>query len=138
MCRFISFFHNPKTGDLAVKDLNSHGETEMALNLNLKVWREAHYTPNGNIELRFNEGDEIPENYKEHFKEKFPTFSSFFNYCIMSTGQDKVFPGSLDLRGLTSAKGLVLPKEVGSLDLRGLTSEERSELRIKYPTLLIS
>ncbi|MFA6359033.1 MAG: hypothetical protein WCY09_10345, partial [Candidatus Omnitrophota bacterium] len=46
--------------------------------------------------------------------------------------------GSLDLRGLTSAKGLVLPKEVGSLDLRGLTSEERSELRIKYPTLLIS
>ena len=104
MCRFISFFHDPKTGDIAISDMNSHGDTEKALKLNLKVWREAHYTPGGDIELRFNPEDERPENYEEHFKKRFPTFASFFNYCIMTTGQEREFGGSLYLNGLTSAE----------------------------------
>ena len=75
MCRLISFWHKPLTGDIAVSDLNSHSETYSALKLD-NCWREAHYTPDGKIELRFNPDDIKPELYEEHFKERFPTFIS--------------------------------------------------------------
>jgi len=37
MCQFISFFHNPETGEIKVKDLESHGNTESMLGLNTKT-----------------------------------------------------------------------------------------------------
>ena len=133
MCRFISFFHNPLNGDIAASDLNSHGNTETNLKLNLNIWREAHYTSNGEIELRFNPTDVIPENYEEHFKERFPTFLSFFNHVITSCTKDGVFNGNLDLGRLTSAKDLVLPKTIsGWLDLGGLNGQDRKYIRDKF------
>ena len=45
--------------------------------------------------------------------------------CLNNPGKFKFFRGSIDLRALTSAEGLVLPKYVsGSIDLRALTSAE--------------
>ena len=122
MCEFISFWHKPLTGDIAVSNLNSHSETYATLKLD-NCWREAHYTPDGVIELRFNPGEIKPELYEEHFRERFPTFTSFFNWAIMSCTKEGVFSGYLDLSGETSAKDLVLPETVGGyLDLSGLTS----------------
>ena len=122
MCEFISFWHKPLTGDIAVSNLNSHSETYATLKLD-NCWREAHYTPDGVIELRFNPGEIKPELYEEHFRERFPTFTSFFNWAIMSCTKEGVFSGNLDLSGLTSVKDLVLPETVGGyLDLSGLTS----------------
>ena len=130
MCQFISFFHNPLNGDIAVSDLNSHGNTETELKLNKNIWREGHYLPNGGVELRFNPDDITPENYEEHFKNRFPTFIDFFNYCIMSTNSKETFGGYLDLRGLKSAKGLVLPKSVGGyLDLSYNVRAEYEKLK---------
>lgn len=134
MCRFISFWHNPLNGDVVVSDLNSHSNTQEALNLNQNVWCEGHYLPDGEIELRKNPGMRIPENYNENFKQRFPDFSSFFNWAIMSTSKNGVFIGFLDLSSLTSAEGLTLPKECGFLDLRSLTSVDKALLRKKgYP-----
>jgi len=48
----------------------------------------------------------------------------------------KTVSGGLDLSGLTSAAGLTLPKTVsGGLDLRGLTSADKDMLRKKNPGL---
>jgi len=49
MCEFASFFYNPKTGEIKVWDLTSHGNTEKALGLDLSVWGEGHYRPDGDI-----------------------------------------------------------------------------------------
>ena len=49
MCEFISFFHLPDTGEIKVWDLESHGNTEKKLELDMKKWREGHYTPKGRI-----------------------------------------------------------------------------------------
>ena len=136
MCKFCSLFHNPLTGEIKIADLNSHGETERKLNLDPKIWREGHYTPEGKIELRFTEDDRVDKvEYETAFKNRFPTFISFLNWAFK---QESYIGGSLYLRGLTSAKGLVLPKEIGgSLDLNGLTSAEKKELRKKYPKIKI-
>ena len=160
MCEFASFFHNPLTGEIAVKDLDSHGNTEKKLNLDPKTWREGHYTPKEEITLRFTSEDRVDKTeYETAFKNRFPSFVSFFNWAIKEIGcsekyggslnlngltsaKDLVLPktigGSLDLSGLTSAKDLVLPKTIGgSLDLRGLTSAERTELKNQYPHIKI-
>src|SRR3990167_10199419 len=124
MCDFISLFHNPLNGDIEVADLNSHSVTEQQLKLNKAIWREGHYRPNGSVELRVESTDrQTQQECEDRFLARFPKFTDFFNWCLKETNQENIFRGSLDLRGLTSAKGLTLPKKVGgSLDLVGLTS----------------
>ena len=109
MCEFISFWHQPSTGDIAVSDLMSHSDTYEKLKLN-QLWREAHYTSFGKIDLRFDPDDHIPENYEENFRNRFPSFVDFFNYCMMVVCENGKYSGGLILRGLTSAEGLKLPK----------------------------
>ena len=103
--------------------MNSHANTEKKLELNLNIWREAHYLPDGKFELRFNDTDRVDKaEYEESFRNRFSTFISFLNWAFK---QESYLGGSLDLRGLTNTEGLVLPKEIGgSLDLRGLTNTE--------------
>lgn len=126
MCQFISFHHNPRNGDVVVYDLNSHSNTEESLKLNLNIWREGHYLPNGTVELRLADNDRVDKNeYKESFLNKFPTFISFFNWAIRNV--DKC--GSLDLSSLTSAEGLTLPEKVsGSLYLSSLPKKDREKI----------
>jgi uncharacterized protein YjbI with pentapeptide repeats len=131
MCRFISFFHKPNLGDIdvAVWDMTSHGETEKALELNVKLWNEGHYTPDGKLELR---GNNLPENYNEHFLRRYPNFKSFLVWCLLQlTDANGSFNGSLDVRGC-NLKGVKLPTTIGcSLDVRGC------DLRgVKLPTTI--
>jgi hypothetical protein len=126
MCQFISFFHHPQTGEILVSDLNSHGNTETNLKLNpAGPYREGHYLPNGNVICRVSVEDDISEETcSKLLKSKFPTFTSFFNWCMDQVCEDGSYSGSLDLSGLTTAEGLKLPETVGgSLDLSGLTSK---------------
>ena len=130
MCRFASFLHNPLTGEIAVNDLASHGNTEKALKLDPKIWREGHYLPTGEIELRLQDNDRVDKTeYETAFKNRFPTFVSFLNYSLLIITKDGVYSGDLDLNGLTSAKDLVLPKSIGG----GLYLSEKikEELRKK-------
>jgi hypothetical protein len=39
MCQFMSFMHDPNTGEIKIYDLNSHSETEKYFSLDEKVWR---------------------------------------------------------------------------------------------------
>ena len=130
MCQFISFHHRPDNGDIAVSVLDSHADTEKNLSLDLKLWREGHYLPDGNIECRVASDDRVTqEECNIRLKKRFPTFVKFFNWCMKETGQEEAFSGSLNLRGLTSAKGLVLPKSIGGwLNLRGLTSAKKAQV----------
>ena len=130
----MSFFHRPDNGDIAAKDLNSHENTRKALNLNLNLWREGHYTPDGKLELRVIDIDKITQQEcSERFQNRFPSFVSFFSWCLQETNQTDVFGGSLDLNSLTSAKGLVLPKRIGGwLYLNSLTSAEQEKIRKEY------
>ena len=59
MCQFASFFHNPVTQEIKVAVLDSHGETEKQLNLDPTIWREGHYLPAGEIELRLTDDDRV-------------------------------------------------------------------------------
>ena len=131
MCKYASFFHNPATQEVKVAVLDSHGETEKKLKLNPKIWREGHYLPTGEVELRLTDEDRVDKiEYKTAFMNRFPSFKSFM---IWANEQDAIVGGPLDLSGLTSAKDLVLPESIGgSLDLSGLTSEERQFVREKY------
>ena len=124
MCEFISFFHNPVTGDIKVKDLNSHGNTEKELSLDHKYWREGHYLPNGKIVARVEPNDKKTEaECTTRIGQAYPRFVDFLSWVLKETNQLDVFNGNLYLAGLTSAKDLVLPKTVGGgLSLDGLTS----------------
>lgn len=116
MCQFASFFHNPLNGDVAIHDLNSHGNTEKKLKLNLNIWREGHYLPDNTFELRFCDTDKVDKiECQERFKNRFPSFISFLNWAF----REKEF-----LIG-------------DSLDLNSLTSVEKAELRKKYPNISI-
>ena len=74
--------------------------------------------------MRFNDTDRIDKvECEERFKNRFSTFISFLNWAFKQ--ENYYSSGWLYLRGLTSAEGLVLPKEIGgSLYLSGLTSAE--------------
>ena len=61
MCEFISFFHRPDNGDIAVSDLESHGNTEEKLGLNKKLWCEGHYLPDGKVVCRVNTDSKITQ-----------------------------------------------------------------------------
>ena len=137
MCQFISFHHNPLNGDIAVSDLNSHSNTEEKLKLNLNVWREGHYLPDGTIDLRFDNDRVDKVEYELAFRNRFPRFVDFFTWALRETNQLDKFDGELHLDGLTTAKGLVLPKTVGELYLNRLTTAEKDKLRKKYPKITI-
>ena len=132
MCLFISFFHRPDNGDIALYDLTSHANTQKKLELNENLWREGHYLPNGEIVCRVTDADRITQaECNERLKNKYPTFTEFFNYSMSAVCKDGVYPGYLYLSGLTSAAGLKLPDEIpGSLYLRGLTSARSEERRV--------
>ena len=106
--------------------MNSHSNTEQKLKLNLNIWREGHYLPNGKIELRVADKDRITQaECNERLKSQFPTFIDFLNWCFR---QDINIGGGLYLRGLTSAKGLVLPTTIGGgLYLRGEVRQELNQ-----------
>ena len=118
MCRFISFFHNPNTGQIKVHNLKSHSDTLDVLKLNTKVWREGHYLPNNTVECRVLETDKHTQDYcNERLLTKYPKFKDFFNMCFDVLGSNYI--GSLDLSGC-NLKGITLPSSVGgSLDLSG-------------------
>jgi len=163
MCQFISLFHNITNGEVAVYDLNSHGNTEIKLNLNKNVWREGHYLPKGEFELRFNDEDRVDKvEYETAFKNRFPDLITFFNWAVEQDGVLKQLEcdsldlssltsldpkvklptkisGYLDLSSLTSLDPKVkLPTKIsGYLDLSSLTNTEKDELRKKYPHIHI-
>ena len=111
MCQFISFFHRPDNGDIAVAVLDGHSETQEKLKLNENIWREGHYLPNGDVECRVTDADKTTqEECNERLRSRFPTFLEFFVWCMKKTKQEEKYGGDLYLRGLTSAKGLVLPQ----------------------------
>ena len=124
MCKFASFMHRPATGEVKVAVLHSHGETEEQLKLDPKIWREGHYTPQGEIELRLTEDDRVDKvEYETAFRNRFPDFVSFFNWSMQQVMKNGVYCDSLYLNGLTSLpEKIVLPKECDYLDLSGLTS----------------
>jgi hypothetical protein len=123
MCQFISFFHRPDNGDVAVFNLESHSDTQAKLELNEKLWREGHYLPNGTIVCRVAPADKITEQEcSERLKNHYPSFVEFFNWSMGETCKNGIYSGYLDLSSLTSAAGLKLPTKCGSLDLRSLTS----------------
>jgi len=118
MCRFISFFHNPINGDIAVYDLTSHSKTQEKLKLNEKIWREGHYIPKDNtIECRVTDSDRTSqEECNERLRSKYPTWKDFYKMAIK---KDVVYSESIDLRGCDSS-GVALPKTISySLDLSG-------------------
>ena len=135
MCQFASFFHNPLTGEVVISDLNSHGNTEQKLGLNTSIcpqhygqWREGHYLPDGSFELRFDDADRVDKvECKERFINRFPNFISFLNWAFKQDTYNT--SGGLYLRGLTSAKGLVLPKTVGGSLY--LSDSVREELKLR-------
>ena len=118
MCQFISFFHNPNTDKIKVYDLCGHSQTSEALNLDLKVWREGHYLPNGTVECRVLSTDRKTQaECNEQLLSKWPTFKDFLTMCLATIG--KKYGGNLYLSGC-DLKGIVLPESVGgSLYLRG-------------------
>jgi len=132
MCQFISFFHNPKLREIKVHTLDSHGDTEKALKLNLNEWHEGHYLPTGEIICRLPNGNKTEEKIlADEVRRKFPAFVDFFNWALRETGQEKRYPGSLYLSSLTSAAGLKLPAKCGYLYLSSLTSAAGLKLPAK-------
>lgn len=98
------------------------------MKLDPKIWREGHYTPDGEIELRLTSDDRVDSvEYKNAFVSRFPTFISFFNWSMEQVVKDGKYSGSLDLRSLTSLpEKIVLPEKIsGYLDLR-------SDLKIEW------
>ena len=128
MCKMASFLYKVTENglDLKVGVLDSHSETEKIVND--KTFREGHYFPDGTIECRCIPEDRWSKNDAEEMvRARWHSFARFFSWAIKSDGY--VGCENFDLRGLTSAKDLVLPKTVGGgLYLRGLTSEERESV----------
>ena len=134
MCQFISFFHNPKTGEIKVHDLNSHSNTEEFLKLDGSKWREGHYLPDSDVIARVLPADNREEKqcvFK--IRQSYPNFIDFFAWCLRETNQTENFTGYLNLPGLTTLAPGCLPKTVcGDLNLPGLTKENREKIRRKF------
>jgi len=126
MCQFASFIFNPRTLEVKIYDLGSHAKTFDHFGLvdgaEADCWREGHYRPDGTISCCCLDIDtHLASECEAILRKKWPTFINFFN----SSRELENYRGSLDLRSLTSAEGLILPKRVGGwLDLSGLTSAE--------------
>ena len=126
MCQFASFIFNPRTLEVKIYDLGSHAKTFDHFGLvdgaEADCWREGHYRPDGTISCCCLDIDtHLASECEAILRKKWPTFINFFN----SSRELENYRGSLDLSGLTSAEGLILPKRVGGwLDLSGLTSAD--------------
>ena len=118
MYRFISFWHNPDTGDIKVSDLTSHSRTAEALGLDDKVWREGHYLPNGSVKCRVLDTDrKTSKECEDRLLSKWPTFIEFWEMCIEKGGEVN---RTIDLRDCPGLR--VLPENLkvnGSLYLSG-------------------
>ena len=127
MCRMASFFHKPGTDEVVVYNLNSHSVTERKLKLDLNEWDEGHYLPNGTIEARVKPSSRhSQEECSANIKARFPSFIQFLNWAFTQALSE-----NLDLRGLTSTKGLKLPSTVGGdLYLNKLTRAEIEKLNL--------
>ena len=120
MCQFASGFLRP-TEELPVRiaDLNSHSDTQEKLKLKdgqrADGWREFHWTPKDEIEVRVLEGDSFSaEQCKAGLRARWPGFIEFLNWALK---EPSYVDSELYLNGLTSAKGLKLPEKVDWLDL---------------------
>ena len=121
MCQFASGFLKP-AGPMTVKvsDLHSHSGTSEKLGLAAdsntpNAWREFHYLPDGVIECRVLPIDEYSASECEaKLLKRWPRFVDFFSWCV---AEGAVFDSALDLSGLTSAEGLVLPEGINYLHL---------------------
>ena len=124
MCKMASFlWHDTSTVEIAVYDLCSHSATQdhFPSYRGAVGWHEGHYTPDGQIECRTPSGR--ARNAEEILRRRYPTFVAFFSYAVSK--REVIISGFLDLSGLSSAKGLVLPRTLGGfLSLNGLTSAE--------------
>ena len=113
MCRLASFKYRPDTQEIAVFAITSHGETEKELNLNVKLWHDGHYLPDGSIECR------LPEHNRDasmeaYIKDRWPTFVEFYLWALEQHGQDKHYKGDLDLSSLTTIPDwFTLPASIG-------------------------
>jgi len=137
MCRFISFWHNPDTGDIKVQDLTGHSETAEALGLADKVWREGHYLPDGTVECRVLDTDrKTSKECEDRILSKWPTFIEFWKMCIEKGG---VVSGHLDLSDCPGLKSLPENLKVnGPLDLEGCTGLKAlpENLKVNRPLYL--
>ena len=122
MCRTASFLYKAtSTGvEFAVWDLSSHSETQAHFPecTEVRGWYEGHYTPDGCVECRTPEGQDVLS--RTLIKEEYPTFADWFNkFC------PDPLPGSLDLSGC-DLKGVKLPTKIGGrlylngCDLKGV------------------
>ncbi len=134
MCQFVSFFHNTNTGRIRVYDLCGHSETSEALKLDLDVWREGHYLPDGTVECRVVDTDrKTSEECNERLLVKWPTFSDFLKMCLGVVG-DK-YNGWLYLSGC-DLKGVKLPESISGwlylsgCDLKGVKLPEKFKDKI--------
>ena len=130
MCKFISFFHHPLTGEILVSDLCSHGNTEAALNIDPSgPYREGHYLPDEEIECRVVADDGVSsDTCNKLLKSRFPNFIDFYTWCVK---QDGVTSTSIDLSSLTELpEGLRLPAGAETIDLSSLTAIPEG---VKFP-----
>ena len=94
-------------------DITSHGETEKELNLNVKLWHDGHYLPDGSVECRLPD-DKKDISMEAYVKERWPTFVEFYLWALAQHGQDKHYKGWLDLSSLTTIPdGFKLPDSIG-------------------------
>ena len=127
MCRLISFlykFENDKI-EIILDDLLSHSETQKSSGkTETNGYFEGHYLPTGDVECRTPNG--VNNEANASLKYLYPTFVSFFNYCLSATNQLENFKGDLDVRGC-DLKGVKLPTTIGgSLDVSGCKNFEDS------------
>ena len=125
MCeKATSHLFKVSTREIVVHSIDSHSATRAALSIGDKdtsylevEWIDGKTAPS----IRFGDQDEYERQLiRDLYSKKFPTRIALINFCVARNKNN-----FLDLRGLTSAEGLVLPESVGgSLDLRGLTSAD--------------
>jgi hypothetical protein len=128
MCQFASAFLKPVAAvPVRVADLTSHSETARLLGLvdgpAPNEWREWHYPPSGRIEVRVCEGDTLDAaECVAKLRRRWPRFADFFTWAQRQP--DFVCPDYVDLDGLTSAEGLILPESAKAVSLNSMTSAE--------------
>ena len=134
MCKFISFWYKPSNMDLAVWDLSHHHNTSKKLKLNDKIWREGHYTPDGEIECRVLDSDKYTqEECNDRLHRRYPTFQKFLKYCMDNIPDN--YEGSLYLQEC-DLKDITLPTKLrGNLylfgcDLKGIKIPENLKNKV--------
>ena len=130
MCQFISFFHRPDTGDIAVYDVTSHAKTEEHLSLNKNLWREGHWLPDGELVCRvLLEDKSTAEECADRMKDKYPAFIDFFEWIF--DGTKKITASdpdiTINLRGCDLSKLKTWPDKIGgSLYLSGCKIDKKT------------